>query len=489
MELGEAKTEFPLDTYGRRRVLGYILRFCFFLFSRFLHHGSVYNIYYPVMSIKKAISLDSHFDFPRTLQQDREHLQKVKVPIITTSASFKSDIARNFGEPSQEEGHDIVFSRGHFSMSVALFEQAHEMHLSTWLIDPTNYVSKKDWGKLKEVVLAGRIVARFPLIKHIKDLVDTVIRGKLPISQAITEPLLFATAGTTKPIVSVHYEAGNILVREGHVVLQVVTDPHVRPQYIQEAERKNMHFAVFNTQTRDELFKKAQEEGKTIDSERIVVTGPPVDPRVVRARKSKSSQSLKKRALRLAITTGGLGQNKEEILDLLQSIGPEIKEGKIQVVLYASTLPDFRDMYEDIVKRYAVPLGSDITDQEAPARILYSSSIVDANNMLIEHAFSWADGFITKPSGDMAYDAVGAGCFLLGLEPWGDWEGNVEQIFSDLSILKRVEPKRLKDQLNELRETGWITQAINNALGIDKLFLVGARNIVKFQQKLSKERA
>ncbi|MBI2591042.1 MAG: hypothetical protein HYW33_04230 [Candidatus Blackburnbacteria bacterium] len=434
---------------------------------------------------KKTTYLDPQLDLPETLHTDQETLSKIEVPIITTSASFKSDISKISGEKVKDKGSDIVFSRGHFSMSVALFRQAHEMKLSSWLIDPVNYVTEKDWGKLKGIVFVGQIAARFPIVKKVKDAADTLIRGKLPLAEAIKAPLLYATSNIMQPIISVHYEIGNILAREGRRVLQVVTDPHVRPQYLLEAGRKNISFAVFNKDTKEEFLAKAKEEGVSIDEDRIVVTGSPVDPRIVRARKGKNLNWIGKRPLRLAITTGGLGQNQDEIRHLLENICPLIKTRQVQVILYASTLPDFRQMYENILSKHTITWSSRIEDKTASARIIYNPSIVDANQNLIDYAFLWADGFITKPSGDMAYDAAAAGCFILSLDPWGDWEVNVQEIFARLAILKRAEPEDFTGQLRELLASGWIKQAINNALKIDKIYLTGAKNIIKLQQKLT----
>lgn len=432
--------------------------------------------------MKPSSTSNSDLELPHTLQSDKKKLSEVKVPIVTSSASFRSDILKDSGERARVADHDIVFSRGHFSMSTALTQTAREEKLSSWLIDPTNYVSKRDWQKLKFVVRVGQAVARFPLLKRIKDRLDSLTRDQLPITKAITKPLLYATSETTRPIISVHYETGNILARQGKRVVQVVTDPHVRPQYLEECERENIIFAVFNKKTKQEFLKLAKADGKKIKEEKIVVTGPPVDPRIVRARNKKHPTDFKKRPLRLVITTGGLGQNKDEIEKITTSIAPKIKEGTLQVILYASTLPNFREMYEEIAAKFYIPLGSNVSDEDAPLRIIYSSSIVDANRSLLEYGFSWADGFITKPSGDMAYDAAGAGCFILSLTPWGDWEKNVETIFEKLGILKKADPENFASQLGELTTTGWISSAIKNALEIKKIFTTGAQNIIKLQQ-------
>ncbi len=428
----------------------------------------------------------SELDLPKTLEADKKQLQNVQVPIVTTSASFRSDIAKNFGEKSLWRDPDIVFSRGHFSMSIALLQEAYELGLSSWLIDPVNYVSKSDWNKLKAVVFIGQLVAKFPFLKQVKDKTDTLTRGNLPITRAITKPLLYATAEDDTPIISVHYETGNILAKTGRTVLQVVTDPQIRPQYLMEAGRKNITFAVFNEETKNEFRQKAKEKEIVLDEDRIVVTGPPVDPRVVRARKRKNALTFKSRPLRLAITTGGLGQNSDEIRNCLKSLKDKVKNGQVQLILYASTLPQFRKEYDNFAKSVGINVPARVDDESASVRVIYSTSVVEANQSLIEHAFAWADGFITKPSGDMAYDAIGAGCFVLSLSPWGTWEENVQKIFSNLSVLKDAKSEHLSVQLDELISSGWIYAAINNALKIDKLFLNGAKNIVELQQKLAR---
>ena len=65
--------------------------------------------------------------------------------------------------------------------------------------------------------------------------------------------------------------------------------------------------------------------GKRVDPDRIIVTGPPVDPRIIAARKKKNPFLLK-RPLRLCITTGGLGTNKDEIHEILHLLFDLLKQ-------------------------------------------------------------------------------------------------------------------------------------------------------------------
>lgn len=436
------------------------------------------------MAVRRKHKLPpSGLELPRTLHDDRHRLEEVNVPVVTTSASFRGVIAESFKEEPHKENSDIVLSRAHFSMAVAVMREAAERKLTTWLVDPINYVSEKDWKRLVLLARAGHLVAKFPALKRIKDFLDMVAREKSPLTSAITSPLLYAAERITKPIISLHYETGNILAKEGKKVIQVITDPHIRPQYLYEAERKNIFYAVFDPQTRDDFLAQAEKQGKDVESERVVVTGPPVDPRIVKGRQRRSPEAIGKRSLRLAVTTGGLGQNKDEIEKALRSIGPKIKEGKIQVVLYASTLPRFKKLYSDIAREFGIREGT-AGDGNASLRILYHPSIIDANQTLIDHVFGWADGFLTKPSGDMAYDAAAAGCFLLLLRSWGEWEENIGRIFTNLGIARRAEPEVLDRQISELLSSGWVKQAADKALGIDPLFLDGAKKIVDLQQTL-----
>src|SRR3989344_4811840 len=140
-------------------------------------------------------------------------------------------------------------------------------------------------------------------------------------------------------------------------------------------------------------------------------------------------------------------------------------------------------MFYSLANKHDVRVGG--VESDAKVRVMFHPSIVSANQDLIEHGFPWADGFITKPSGDMAYDAVASGCFLLTLSPWGEWEENIEKIFSNLNISQKADVENFSDQIINLLGSGWIEKAINNALKIDEIFLKGAKNIVDLQQKLS----
>jgi len=424
-------------------------------------------------------------------------MENVAVPIVTISATFQGIFPEFQG--SREE---IVYSRAHYSQALACLIAAARLNQSAWLIDPSNYVSKKDWPKIVLTEKIAELLARTSALKTLKGLLDKKAGGKLPIASAILDPLKYVTARTQKPILSVHYATGNILASQGKPVLEIVTDPFVRPSYLEYASEESAYFAVFDKATKDEFIQKAQalpvlpmnKELRPLAIEsltkRVFVTGPPVDPRIVDVRKSKSSKNIDNRPLRLAITTGGVGTNKSEIKPLLQSLAQRLqgKETTLQVIAYAGTHPDFQKMYTQFAKQNNIPIGK-LKDDKARFRIISARNLFEANELLVKHLFPWTDAIITKPSGDMAYDAVASGTALFFLSPIGDWENRIRDIFVTKNCAVSIDPENFASQLTLLEhslrgESSKLKSLIKNSLTIDKLYLTGAENIVKTLLKL-----
>src|SRR5690606_11265149 len=114
---------------------------------------------------------------------------------------------------------------------------------------------------------------------------DRFLRSRLPITPAIQGPLLHLMEAVHRPIISLHIETGNMLALAGKQIIQVVTDPHVREDYLNQAHLPNIHFCVFDEKTKKEFLQKAKDLGKDkfVDSAKVTVTGNPIDPRVVSA--------------------------------------------------------------------------------------------------------------------------------------------------------------------------------------------------------------
>lgn len=480
------------------------------------------------------------------LNREKKLLEATALPIITVSASFKEDLKGFYGQNENDRLRDIVFSRAHYSMALAVAVEAWGNKIDAkkaWLVDPTNHVDEKKWSSIELTDLIGKTIARFPILKTLKDLVDKFGRSKLPILDSIAPATKFLCQNIEKPILSFHIATGNILAEAGKEVVEMITDPHVRNDYVINAGRANMRFLVFDEATKREFFEVAAAEGIKIPEEqlatKVTVTGPPVDPRLIAAAKNKSPWTAD-RPLRIVITTGGLGTNKVEIKNILEQLLPELKKRSsalaFELMFYAGTHRDHRDMAMKLAKKYQVryqllspndpanfnPQGK-MTQQggqalldhqslqnKAKFRIIYHPQIIDANELLIRHAFPWADLFLSKPSGDMAYDAALCGAALLTLKEWGEWEHNVREVFEKAGIAKVADSNNLLVQLQKLSRSGqtmaepsqitagaqrpspqlaqtatpaWITSAMNNTQQLPKLFYQGVKNIVVTTKK------
>jgi hypothetical protein len=379
-------------------------------------------------------------------------------------------------------------------MAEAVRQQALKENLTTHLIDPMNYVDNEGWQKVTFTQNVGRAMARSKILRWVKDLIDTKARSKLPIRQAITAPLLYLTEYVKKPIISMHYEAGNILSEHRFPILQYITDPHVRPQYLDPLPADNpspettppwgpITYAVFDEQTKHMVFDVAKELGKKINTDQVEVVGPPVDPRIIAVSKGKLPPKSGE-PIHIAITTGGTGTNLEEIRTLLYRLVPLLKPPeKIRLFLYAGVHQDFRNLFEEFATEHAIRIGN-IDDESARIRILYEDSIIDANENLIRYMFPWAHGIITKPSGDMAYDAVAAGCFVLFLEPLGPWEENIQKIFVGNDVGFDFHVETALTHFNTLHSRGLLHEAMKNAQNLDPLYRSGVKNLLKLYRKM-----
>ncbi|PIR58712.1 MAG: hypothetical protein COU69_04085 [Candidatus Pacebacteria bacterium CG10_big_fil_rev_8_21_14_0_10_56_10] len=439
----------------------------------------------------------------RIFRQDRQYLEETELPIVTVSASYKEDLKGFYGLPEDETIPDVVFSRAHYSMPLAIASAAWSRlleHRQAWIVDPTNYVSAADWRKVKTTELVAKTVARHPVLKFFKDMVDRFGRQQLPILSSITPPLLYLTERIERPILSLHIAAGNILADQGKPVVQVVTDPHVRSEYLRHAGNRQFWYCVFDDQTKTDLLEKAtllhgkNQPGGRLDPERVRVTGPPIDPRLRRYRSSK--HPWRGGPLKLCLTTGGLGTNRQEIAEVLAQLLPDLwrRESPFRLTVYAGTHRDLAGLVTDAAHRAGVALSpvtpATDTNPQTKLRLLYHPQIVDANELLMRYGFPWADGFITKPSGDMAYDAAAAGCFLLTLREWGPWEQNIRDRFEQRGISRVAQVRQLRAQLVSLMDAhqkshSWIERAMLNAHALPPLFLEGAERIIEEYRRLA----
>ena len=471
-------------------------------------------------------------------QTDKKLLENTQIPIITVSALFKEDLKGLHHQKEKDTGTDIVLSRAHYSMAMGVAMQAWGEKIDpkkAWLVDSTNYVSNQALRSVQITDLIGKTIARWPILKSLKDLVDKFGRSKMPILDNVTPPTIYLGSGITQTILSFHIVTGNILASEGKKVMQMITDPHVRSDYLENAHLPNMRFLVFDETTKIAFFELAKKIGKKIPESqmktKVIVTGPPIDPRVVVSNEKKTVWN-KNKPLKICLTTGGLGTNKTEIKMILEQILPILKKQasgektdlvKTELIFYAGTHQDHKEMAVQIAEENQ--LAHQIISPKDPAKfvmnariktkkegenkarfsIIYHPQIVDANELLIQKAFPFADIFISKPSGDMAYDAVVSGSGLLTLKEWGEWEYNVREVFEKngtaqiarvndivaqlIEITGNNEATFKTDKLNSTNrpvpnikdedQKSWLEQAMINSKNLDPIFYKGAKNIIK----------
>jgi hypothetical protein len=416
-------------------------------------------------------------DLKSALHDERHLFEEAEVPIVTVSATYRKELSKKY-KSIVHTPSDIVFSRAHYSMAEAVRRQAFLMGRKALVSDPINFATKKNWEKIELTEKIGKLIARQKLLKIIKEKMDIFVRKSTPIKEAITSPLLYLTGKTPCPIISMHYETGNVLVKSGKTVIQAITDPYVHPQYLDALPSKNITYAVFDEETKKETFEKAEKLNKKIGADQVIVTGALVDPRINEI--GKELKVIKKNEpVNIAVTTGGLGTNLNEIKTVLQAFKPLLAPPeKIRLFLYAGTHRDFRDFFEDFAKENNIRVGN-LDETNARIRILYDDSIIDANENLIKHMFPWAHGVITKPSGDMAYDSAAAGSFLLFLEPWGVWEEKIQQIFINNGVGFDLDIKNAHEHLLAILKTQQMQKAAIKATKLPPLFREGCKNLLK----------
>src|SRR5690606_35655011 len=142
--------------------------------------------------MKKHTLPPKELDLQTAAHEERHLLEESEVPIVTVSATYRKELADKYRDVAHTPA-DVVYSRGHYSMAEAVRRQALEMGKKPHIVDPTNFVSKEDWKKIKSTETIGELVARYKLLKLLRDKVDKFVRGKLPIKEAITPPLMYLT--------------------------------------------------------------------------------------------------------------------------------------------------------------------------------------------------------------------------------------------------------------------------------------------------------
>ena len=112
-----------------------------------------------------------HLELKAALHEERHKMQEVQVPIVTVSATYRKELAKQY-QTLVHSTQDVVYSRAHYSMAEAIRQQALLEKKTAHVVDPTNFVSDADWQKIEFTESVGHIMARNRLLKLVKDKID-----------------------------------------------------------------------------------------------------------------------------------------------------------------------------------------------------------------------------------------------------------------------------------------------------------------------------
>jgi hypothetical protein len=90
----------------------------------------------------------------------------------------------------------------------------------------------------------------------------------------------------------------------------------------------------------------------------------------------------------------------------------------------------------------------------------------------------------------MAYEAIAAGCFLLSLKPWGEWEENIRAVTEAMGVSIRADIENIVAQLQAIttvpveKNKPWVELALERAQKHAKTVSQGAFNILKLHRQI-----
>jgi hypothetical protein len=85
---------------------------------------------------------------------------------------------------------------------------------------------------------------------------------------------------------------------------------------------------------------------------------------------------------------------------------------------------------------------------------------------------------------------VAAGCFLLTLRPWGEWEENIRAVTESWGVSLRADIENILPQLKAITtmpiegKLPWVELALTRARRLAPLIAKGADNILKLHRKI-----
>ncbi len=336
-------------------------------------------------------------------------------------------------------------------------------------VDVLQYVNNRDFLKFEKLARRAKRVASSPRLHDVYNRYSPLIRRIVNPDKKV-QPVVdyfaksIASRGDNTPVITTHYSVGNALLEslkargDGRSVVHYVTDPsHIHTQYLKHKDDPRTHYFVFDKATASAL------EDAGVDADKISVTGFSTHPDLSPA----EARSVADRKLRVGIFTGGVGTNRAEIETIVQNFNPENQ----QLVVYCGTHTDIMESSLGLVSR-------NLRTKIVPAQNFQESDIGDEHIVFVVgtslegavpasyKVLNWSDVVATKPSGDIAIEAVLSGHPVIPLSHWGVQEDVIDDMLHaygatiDIPDLKNIgailstlqTSGLMQDQIDQLRE-------------------------------------
>jgi hypothetical protein len=335
------------------------------------------------------------------------------------------------------------------------------------MIDAANFLPRDDFTRMKGVVQTGRILARSPHLVKARRTAEPILRRILPmekyfnstVSYFVDELLDNEKPQKVRPLTTFHYAVGNTAIEELErrgrhdiPVIHYITDPHVHPNFLKHREKSNVFYFTYDAGTRDELVEKG------VPLERTFVIGYPTSYMLAAdlsdSRTFDEYEPHPDRKLQVAVFTGGLGGNQEEINTIAQNLDYSHQKA----IFYCGVNHDLADKLKSTLSKKGVDFAEmtpknpnknrnrfqHLTENKS-AVIIHGRTLSDLLP-LSYRVLRWGQVIATKPSGDIGIEApLMAGKPTVVLEPLGDHEAKIHNMIK--SIGGEIE-------INDLRTIG-----------------------------------
>ncbi len=376
------------------------------------------------------------------VDEQRRMIAESSYPILTASVLGNLDL----------DDEIQTLSRAHWTMAYAMAQFMKSGSLT--VIDMANYLPRNDKKKLWFVGNSARRAARSPKLAWLREHTEFLSRRLLPLESILKDNVEYFMEELVKkkgrPITTFHYAIGNCVIdylEKNNIhdipVIHYITDPHVHPTYLKHKDLSYVYYFTFDEGTRNELIANG------VPSARIRVTGFPINKDLkVDYTNEEIEEKYKPKygeKLNVAIFSGGLGGNQEEILQVAHGLDYRTQTG----VYYCGTNHDLamrvkeqfdednKSRIKQIKYKFISAKDSSFFQKENG---LFDAVIVvgDSLDELVPVSydiFNWAHVVASKPSGDVGLEALLSGKIFIPFRNLAEHEMKIRNIIQSMGAV------------------------------------------------------